>query len=149
MSPGPRPPPALLQVKDVAVCGDYVHPVHVVWSDKDGERSVGLGGLHKLLAQHPALRGLKEWEHGRYCSELWGPSRLYKPISSAHLGEVGWLGCEDAALGRGMGRGEGREVKEESEGQAPPPTQSPPSKPKPPPKKKRGQSPPTHKAEAV
>ena len=27
----------------------------VVWIDKDGERSVGLGGLHKLLTQDPTL----------------------------------------------------------------------------------------------
>ena len=130
----------MLQVKDVVVCGDHVRPVRVVWSDKDGERSVGLGGLHKLLAQDPTLglavlRGLKEWEHGRQCSELWGPSKPYKPTQWAHLGEVGWLGCEDAGLRRGMGGGEAREVKEEREGASttthpnPPPT----SKPKPPP----------------
>ena len=82
---------------------------------------MGLGGLHKLLPQDPALglavlRGLKEWEHSRQCSQRWGPSRPYKPTSWAHLGEVGWLGCEDAALWRGMGGGEGREVKEEREG---------------------------------
>ena len=64
---------------------------------------MGFGGLHELLAQDPTfglvvLRGLKEWEHGRQCSELWAPSRPYKPKSWAHLGEVGWLGCEDAAL---------------------------------------------------
>ena len=57
---------------------DDVRPLRVVWREKDGERSVGLGGLHKVLAQDPALglavlRGLKEWEHGRQCSELWGP----------------------------------------------------------------------------
>ena len=97
LPPGPRRAPVLLRVKDVAVCGDDVRPVRVVWSDKDGERSVGLGGLHKLLAQDPALgrgmlRGLKEWEHGRQGSELWGPSRPYKPTSCAHVGAVGWLG---------------------------------------------------------
>ena len=79
------------------VCGDDVRPIRVVWSDKDGERSVGLGGLHKLLAQDATLglavlRGLKEWEHSRMCSELWGPSRPYKPSQWAHLAEVGWLG---------------------------------------------------------
>ena len=70
--------------------------------------------LHKLLAHDPALwlavlRSLKEWEHGRQRAELWGPWRLYKPTSWAHVGEVGWLGCEDAALWRGsvVGR-EGR-----------------------------------------
>ena len=39
----------------MAVCGDEVRPVRVVWSDMDGEQSTGLGGFHKLLAQHPAL----------------------------------------------------------------------------------------------
>ena len=104
----------------MAVCKDDVRPVRVVWSDKNGERSVGLGGLNKLLAQDPALglavlRGLKEWEHGRQCLELWGPSRPYKLTSWAHLGEVVWLGCEDVGLWRGMGGGEAREVKEERE----------------------------------
>ena len=102
----------------MAVCRDNVRPVRIVWSDKDRERSVGLRGLHKLLAQYPALglavlRGLKKWEHGRQCSELWGPLRPCKSTSWAHLGEVGWLGCEDAGLWRGDGRwggkgGEGR-----------------------------------------
>ena len=141
-SPGPRPLPALLQIKDVAVCGDDVHIVRVMWSDKDGERSVGSGGLHKLLAHYPALgmavlHVLKEWKHGRQCAELWGPSRPYKPTSWAHLGEVGCLGCEDGALWRGMGGGEGKEVKEEREGASTATTPTtPPSKPKPPPKKK-------------
>ena len=121
----------LFQVKDVAVCGDDVRPVRVVWSDKHGERSVGLGELHKLLAQHAALglavlRRLKEYKHGRQCSELWGPSRPYKPTSWAHLGEVGWLGCEDAGLWRGMGGGEAREVKEEREGARTTTTPNPP-----------------------
>ena len=45
-----------------------------------------MGGLNKLLAQDPTLglavlRGLKEWEHGRQCLELWGPPRPYKPTS--------------------------------------------------------------------
>ena len=79
------------------MCGEDVRPIRVVWSDRDGERSVGLGGLHKFLAQDPTLglavlRGLKEWEHGRMCSELWGPSRHYKPNQWAHVAEVGWLG---------------------------------------------------------
>ena len=44
--------------------------VRVAWSDKDGERSVGLGELHRVTAHDPALglavlRVLKEWEHGR------------------------------------------------------------------------------------
>ena len=32
--------------------GHYVRPIRVVWSDKDGEKSEGLG-LHKLLAEDP------------------------------------------------------------------------------------------------
>ena len=83
LSPVPQPPPVFLHVKDVVICGDDVRPIRVVWSDKDGERSLGLEALHKLLAQDPGLglavlRGVKEWEHGCQCSELWGPSRPYK-----------------------------------------------------------------------
>ena len=92
-----------------------------------------LGGLHKLLAQDSALglavlSGLKEWEYGRQCWELWGPLRPYKPSQWAHLGEVGWLGCENAGLWRAMGGGEAKEVKEEREGSSPPPP--PPRKPR-------------------
>ena len=93
----------------------------VAMSDKGRERSVGLGGLHKHLAQDAALglavlRGLKEREPGRQCSELWGPSRPYKPSQWAHFGQIGWLGCEDAGLWRGMGGREAKDVKEEREG---------------------------------
>ena len=124
-----------------------MHPVRVIWSDKDGEWSVGLGGLHKVFAHDPVLglavlRGLKEWEHGRHCAELWGQSRPYKTTSWAHLGEVGWLGCEDGALWRGMGGGEGREVNEEREGAS---TTTPP----PPPLQKKQRQSPRPKAEAV
>ena len=125
-----------------------------LWSNKDGERSVGLQGLHKLLAQDPALglavlRGLKEWEHNHQCTELWGPSRPYKPSQWAHLGEVGWLGCEDAGLWRGMGAGEAKEVKKEREG-ASTTTTTPPSTP--PPQKSKGVKappPPLRKEEEV
>ena len=45
---------------------------------------MNLGNLHKLLAEDPALglvvlRGLREGEHGRVCSEAWGPTQSYKP----------------------------------------------------------------------
>ena len=58
------------------MCGNDVRPICVVWSDKDGENIVGLGGLHRLLALNPALgldvlRGLKEWEHGP-CASICG-----------------------------------------------------------------------------
>ena len=63
------------------MCGDIVRP-RALWTDKDGEKHVGLGGLHKLLAQDPTLRwalvcGVKDWERNHMCSELWGPSRPY------------------------------------------------------------------------
>ena len=78
------------------MCGHDVRPIPVMWSNKDGERGVGFGGLHELLAQDPVLGfpvlcGFKKWEHGRMCSELWGPSRPYKPSQKAHLAEVGCL----------------------------------------------------------
>ena len=124
-----------------------MRPIRVVRSDKNGERSVGLGGLHKLLAHDPALelavpRGLKGRKHSRLCAELWGPSRPYKPTSRAHLGKVGWLGCEDQALWRGMGGGEGREVKEERGGGKHHHHPPPPPSPRPPPKKARAKPPP-------
>ena len=72
------------------------------------------------------LRGLKEWEHGRQCSELWGPSRPYKPTSCAHFGEVGRLGCEDAGLWLGMGVRDAREVKAQREGTSTTTTPNPP-----------------------
>ena len=134
------------------VCGVHFCPVRVVWSDKDGERSVRLRGLNKLLAQEPALGldvlgGLKEWEHGRRCSEVWGPSRPYKPTQWAHLGE-GWLGCEDAGLWRGMVGGEAKEVKKEREEAST--SSPPPPKPKPPPQERQGgQSAPGKEEEAV
>ena len=49
------------------MCRDNVHPIRVVWTDKNGEKNVGSGGLRKLLAQDPALglavlRGLTDWD---------------------------------------------------------------------------------------
>ena len=86
------------------VRGYDIRPMRVMCSDKDGERSVGLGGFHKLLSQDPALglavlRGLKEWEHGRKCSEPWGPSRPCKPNQFAHLGGVGGWGVQMRGFG--------------------------------------------------
>ena len=129
------------------MCGDDVCPIRVVRSDNNGKKSVGLGSLHKVLAQDPALglaglRGLKEWEHGRMCSKLWSPWRPYKPSQWVHLAEVGWLGCEDGRIWREMGGGEAKGVKEEREGASttttptPPPPPSP--TPPPPPKTSKG-----------
>ena len=58
---------------------------------------MNLGNLHKLLAEDLALglavlRGLREWEHGRVCSEAWGPTRGYKPTKWARMKEVGYVG---------------------------------------------------------
>ena len=54
-----------LQVKDVVVRADDVRPIRIPWSDRDGENSVGLGGVDKILARDPALelallRGLQD-----------------------------------------------------------------------------------------
>ena len=107
---------------------------------------MGLGGLHKVLVQDPALglavlRGVKEWEHGRMCSELWGPSRPYKPTDWAHLAEMGWLGCEDGGIWREMGVWEAKEVKEERDRAStttPPNPPPPPLQAPPPPKRGKG-----------
>ena len=126
------------------VYGDNVHPIYVVWSHKDGERSLGFGTLHQLLAQDPVLgltvlRGLKEWEHGRMCCELWGSSRPYKPSQWAHFAAVGWLGCEGGRIWRQMKVGRQRKEKQESEGASTTTTPiPPPPSPSPPPKRGKG-----------
>ena len=130
------------------MCGDDVRPLRVMWGEKDGERSVGWGGLHTVLAGDLALRltvlrGLKEWEHGCTCSDLWGPSQPYKPSQWAQVAEVDWLEYEDGRTWGEMGGGEVKEVKEEREGakttpkpqrQTPLQAQAPP----PPPQKGKG-----------
>ena len=90
------------------VCGDDVRPIGVVWTDKDGQKSMRLEGLHMLITQDPALGlavlcRLKEWEHSRMWSKLWGPSRPCKPSRWAHLANFGWLGCEDGRIWREIG----------------------------------------------
>ena len=90
----------------MAVCGDDVHPVRVVRSDEDGERSLGFGGLHKLLAQDRALvlalfRGLKEWEHGRQCSELRAPRGPKSPLHGHTWGRQGGWGVRMQGFGGG------------------------------------------------
>ena len=103
-----------LQVKDVVVRADNVRHIRILWSDRDGENSVGLGGVHKILARDPALglallRGLQGWEQGRVVSTTWGPARPYRPSTWAHMAEVGWVGCEEGDRWREMGGGEGEE----------------------------------------
>ena len=123
------------------MCGDDVRPICVMWNDKGGEKSVGLGSLHKLLAQDPALglvvrRGLKDLEHSRMCSELWGPSK-------------GAWGVRMGRFGGSWEAREAREMKEEREGgttTTPPPLPNPrpPTQRKPrvakPPRRGRGQT---------
>ena len=70
--------------------------------------------------------------NGRMCSELWGPSRPYKPSQRAHLTEVWWLGHEDGRIRREMGAGEAKEVKEERESASTTATTTTCFKPKPP-----------------
>ena len=96
------------------VRADDVRPIRILWSDRHGENSVGLGGVHKILARDPALglallRGLQDWEQGRVVSTAWGPARPYTPSTWAHMAEVGWVGCEEGDRWREMGGGEGEE----------------------------------------
>ena len=98
------------------MCGEDVPSIRVLCSDKDGVRSAGLEGLHKLPTQDPALglavlRGLKDCEHRRMCSEFWSPARPYKPSQWEHLPEVECLGCEEGRIWRAMGGEEAKEVK--------------------------------------
>ena len=65
------------------------------------------GACTSLLVQERALglavlRGLKDWEHGRMCSELWGPSSPTKPSQWVHKAELWWLGCEDGKIWQEM-----------------------------------------------
>ena len=112
------------------MCGYDIRPIRVVWSNQDGEGNVGLRGLHKVLTQDAALwlvmlSGLKDWEYGPMCSELWGPLQPYKPSQWAHLAEVGWSGCEDGGSGGRWEVGRQRRLRRKGTGQAPPPTPPP------------------------
>ena len=119
----------------MVVRADDVRPIRILWSDRDGEDSVGLGGVHKILARDPALglallRGLQDWEQGRVVSTTWGPARPYRPSTWAHMAEVGWVGCEEGDRWREMGgRGGGGEGERRHHDPQPPGSQTPPPQP--------------------
>ena len=125
------------------VRADDVRPIRILWSDRDGDNSVGLGGVHKILARDPALglallRGLPDWEQGCVVSTTWGPARPYRPSTWLHMAEVGWVGCEEGDRWREMGGGEGEErgnaatTTPNPQAAKPPPPPPEPTKPSPP-----------------
>ena len=104
-------------------------PVHVSQRDRDAAHEVPLGHLHRIVAADPPLgsailRGLRDWEHGKVCSDVWVGAGGYRAGEWARLGQMGCRGAEDEGIWAGMVRGawEGEEtVKEE----APPPPPRP------------------------
>ena len=58
-------------------------PVRVSWRDCDQAHEVPLRHLHRLLAADAPLglailRGLRDWEQGRVCSEMWVGAGRYR-----------------------------------------------------------------------
>ena len=102
--------------------------------DRGAAHEVPLGHLHRNVAADLSLglailRGLRDWEQGRVCSEVWVGARRYKAREWATLGQMGYTGAEDELIWARMVRDdwEGEEaVKEE-----PPPTKGKPAAPKP------------------
>ena len=96
-------------------------PVRLSWRDCDQAHELPLGHLHHLIAAAPPLglailRGLRDWEQGRVCSEVWVGARSYKAGEWATLGQMGYTGAEDEGIWAAMvgGDWEGEEaVKEE------------------------------------
>ena len=76
-----------------------------------------LGHLHRLLAADPPLgwailRGLRDWEQGRVCLEVWVGAGRYEAGEWARLGQMGYTGAEDEGMVGGDWEG-AEAVKEE------------------------------------
>ena len=48
------------------------------------------------------LRGLRDWEQRRVCSEVWVGARRYRAREQARSGEMGYTGAEDEGIWVGM-----------------------------------------------
>ena len=82
-------------------------PVRIAWRDRDQAQELPLNSLHRLLATDPAkglaiLRDLRDWVHGRVCSEVWVASKQYTAREWAGMGQVGYTGAEDGGVWAGM-----------------------------------------------
>ena len=61
---------------DVVVNATDTRPVRASWRDRDAGHEVPLRHVHQLLAADPPLRlailrGLRDREQGKVCSEVW------------------------------------------------------------------------------
>ena len=83
--------PVSMQVTDVVVSATDARPVRGSWHDRDEAHEVPTGHLHRLLAAVPPLglailRGLRDREQGRVCSEVWVGARRCRAREWATLG---------------------------------------------------------------
>ena len=88
---------------DVEVQAGVAPLLCIACRDRDKARELPLGSLHRLLATDPAkgleiLRGLRHWEHGRVCSEVWVASERYRAGEWAKMQHVGHIGAEDEGV---------------------------------------------------
>ena len=98
--------PVSLQVTDVVVNTTDARPVRVSWRVRHAAHEVPLGQLHRLLAADPPLglaiiRGLRDWELGRVCSEVGVGARRYRAGEWTRLGQMGCTGRRMRGDGQG------------------------------------------------
>ena len=77
------------------------------WRDRDAAHEVPFGHLHRLVADDPPLglailRGPRDWQQGRVCSEVWVCARRDRAGEWAWLGQMGYTGAEDEEIWAGM-----------------------------------------------
>ena len=68
---------------DVLINATDTRPVHVSCRDRDAAHEVPLRHLHHLVAANlplglAILRGLRDWEQGRVCWEVWVGTGRYR-----------------------------------------------------------------------
>ena len=122
--------PVSLHVAHVVVKATDGQPARASWQHHDRAHKVPLGHLHRLLAADSPLgsailRGLRDWEQGRVCSEMWVGAGRYKAGEWARLGQMGYTGAEDEGIWAAMVGGE-EAVKDEPPPKAKPPPPKPP-----------------------
>ena len=110
--------------------------MRISWCDREQAHEVSFGRLHRLLATDPAvglagLKGLRGWEQGRACLDIWQMSQQVRAGDWATMAEVGYTGGVNGELWAGMGgsSGEGQEGgeggDEKGHNMPPPPTPKP------------------------
>ena len=68
--------------------------------DRKAAYELPFGHLRRLVAADPPLgwaivRGLRDWEEKRVCSEVWVGEGRYTSGEWARLGQMGYTGVED------------------------------------------------------